>query len=389
MILLFPDFNIYSTPLLVLVVQGVLFAVLLLHRFVKESYIPDLLLGILLLVTCWQRSTYTIGFMGWYDVFRNTKINYFLLNMTLVLGPLLYLYVKSVTVSKFRFVKRHLYHFIPALIFILYRIGLYLYDANQPGFADTQNGYLMSGLDSEIISPIFTGFNNIHLILYLAFTFQVLYHYKAKITQYYSNTYELELNWLRNFLYIYTFLYVYSLIQLVVNVLITDMHWTQKWWYHFFSGLAIIYVGIKGYFTKTSSLSDLAFDTFSSPVTLEVRPASTGDFVQDIAQIQSYFAEHKPYLNPDLNLSTLASDLGYPTNQLSEIVNSGIGKNFNDFINGYRVEEVKAALLANKHKTMSLVGIAMDAGFNSKPTFNRVFKKLAGISPSQYITNNL
>jgi len=350
LVALFPNFNIYSTPLLVLVLQGLFFAVLLLVRYRKEGYTSDLLLALVLLITCWHRTTYTIGFMGWYDTFRNTKINYYLVSFTLALAPLLYLYVRSVTTSRFTIRRQHYLHFILMAIYLLYRIGLVIYDAAQPGFADTQNGVLMDGVHDQIIYPIVNVLENMVMILYLAFTFQVYYQYKSKLTQYYSNTYKLELSWLRNFLFIYAFLYVYSLIQLAVNVLITDLHWTQKWWYHFFSGLAIIYIGIKGYFTRTNALADLEFN--SVPVVYETDSTYVNetDYSEDVQKIVAYFSEHRPYLDPDLNLKALASQLSYSTNQMSEVINSGFEKNFNDFINGYRVQAVQQAISEGLHK---------------------------------------
>lgn len=74
MFLSFPDFNIYSTPLLILVVQGLVFVGLLFARYIKKKNISDLFLALILLIVCYQQTCYTVGFMGWYNVFRNTKL---------------------------------------------------------------------------------------------------------------------------------------------------------------------------------------------------------------------------------------------------------------------------------------------------------------------------
>ena len=78
---MFPDFNRWSLPLLILVLQGLIFVVLLLSRYYKKRNISDLFLGLILLLTCYSQICYTVGFMGWYDEFRTTKINYFLINI--------------------------------------------------------------------------------------------------------------------------------------------------------------------------------------------------------------------------------------------------------------------------------------------------------------------
>lgn len=92
----------------------------------------------------------------------------------------------------------------------------------------------------------------------------------------------------------------------------------------------------------------------------------------------------RPYLNPDLNLPQLAKDLDIPSHQLSQVINKNIGLNFFDFINSYRVEEIKAKIANPEYNKFSLLGIAFESGFNSKSAFNRVFKNLSGETPTQY-----
>ena len=115
MFLSFPDFNIYSTPLLILVVQGLVFVGLLFARYIKKKNISDLFLALILLIVCYQQTCYTVGFMGWYNVFRNTKINYFLIPLGIAIAPLIYFYVKAITTSNFTFKKKNFIHFIPAI----------------------------------------------------------------------------------------------------------------------------------------------------------------------------------------------------------------------------------------------------------------------------------
>jgi AraC-like DNA-binding protein len=93
----------------------------------------------------------------------------------------------------------------------------------------------------------------------------------------------------------------------------------------------------------------------------------------------------KPYLEAELSLPDLARRLRMPVPLLSQVVNEGTGKNFNDFINAYRVAEFlrQAQEPANAH--LSLLGIALNSGFNSKSTFNRAFKKVTGASPKEYL----
>jgi AraC-like DNA-binding protein len=92
----------------------------------------------------------------------------------------------------------------------------------------------------------------------------------------------------------------------------------------------------------------------------------------------------KPYLNSDLTLRDLAEKLSLSTHNLSEILNTRLNQNFYDFINRFRVEEVKRRLADNESEKYSLLAVAFDSGFNSKAGFNTVFKKQTGTTPSQY-----
>ncbi len=394
----FPDFNLYSTPLLILALQGLLFSGLLFSRYNQKRNISDLLLGIILLITCYHRTTYTIGFMGWYDTFRNTKINYYLVNLSLFMAPLLYFYVKSVTTSDFKFTKKGYYHFIPGVFYFLFKMVVLGYDSTLPGFDDIQNGYLVVNLQWKYVEPILTILTMCQMLLYLAFTFQLYYLYRRNIQHFFSNTYKLELNWIRNFLYIYSFLFIYEIMQIVINLSITELSWKQKWWEQFFSALAVIYIGIKGYFTNTIKLTNLNYGNSnaifhnyileSEVVHIKKNIETKGqspDFITKKERLENYIENEKPYLDPDLNLVELSKKLDMTRAELSELINEGFGFNFNDFINQYRVDAVKKMLTNGKHQQLSLLGIAYECGFNSKATFNRVFKKITQSSPTEYL----
>ncbi|MGC6432541.1 MAG: helix-turn-helix domain-containing protein [Jejuia sp.] len=385
---MFPDFNIRSTPLLILVLQSLVFAVLLLIKCKRKRNISDLFLGLILLLTCYSQTCYTVGFMGWYNEFRTTKINYFLYNIAIALAPLIYFYVKSVTTSNFKFKKPHWWHFALAITFIVYRASIFIYDAVQPGFHETQNGILKIKLDQAIVQPVMGFIEFPFMLLYLAFTLQLFYNYRKRIKQYFSNTYKLELNWILSFLVLFTLLFLYDTVQTIVDTFFIDLNYEQRWWLNLLSAIITLYVGIKGFFTDTTKLNKLNF-TFSP--SLEAIPqVSEGDgsksiSEEDIALVKSLMEDNKVYLNPELNLSDMAQQANMSRGQLSEVINSGFHKNFNDFINMYRVDAFKSMIKENKHQQLSLLGIAQECGFNSKATFNRVFKKLTDASPSEYL----
>jgi len=224
------------------------------------------------------------------------------------------------------------------------------------------------------------------MLLYLAFTFQRFYNYRQKIKAYFSNTYKLELNWILSFLILFSALFLYSSVQDIVGSLIVDLSYSQRWWLNLFMALITIYIGVKGLFTDTTKLNTLDFSFTPQPVSIP-EPTTTPKQITEveIETIRTFMEIEKPYLNPDLNLSDLAKKLDLTRAQLSETINSGFNQNFNDFVNSYRVEAFQNMLKEGKHQQLSLLGIAFECGFNSKATFNRVFKKLTSNSPTQYL----
>jgi AraC-like DNA-binding protein len=89
-------------------------------------------------------------------------------------------------------------------------------------------------------------------------------------------------------------------------------------------------------------------------------------------------------LDSDISLITLADSLGLNPKTLSFVINEHIRKNFNHYINEWRIEEVKKRLDDKAYDHFKMLSIAFDCGFNSKSTFNLAFKKATGLSPSEY-----
>ncbi|MEO0779696.1 MAG: AraC family transcriptional regulator, partial [Bacteroidota bacterium] len=96
----------------------------------------------------------------------------------------------------------------------------------------------------------------------------------------------------------------------------------------------------------------------------------------------------KPYLNPRLTLSDLASLLNTNVHQLSRLINEGFAVNFYDFVNGYRVREFKRRVILPEYQSQTFLAIAFSVGFNSKTAFNRSFKKLTNSTPRQFLKKN-
>jgi adenylate cyclase len=98
-----------------------------------------------------------------------------------------------------------------------------------------------------------------------------------------------------------------------------------------------------------------------------------------------YMTKEAPYLNPELSLRSLASLIGMQANHLSWLLNESLGKNFNEFINHYRIETFKNLAKNPNNANITVIGLAYDSGFNSKTVFNTYFKKETGLTPKEFL----
>ncbi len=158
-----------------------------------------------------------------------------------------------------------------------------------------------------------------------------------------------------------------------------------------FFGLIIAFIFFLGYF-------GIRFQGIFSEKTTHsvlVEPPQNGEYRRsglktDEAQrlqeaLSSLMNAHKPFLEPKLSLTDLAGQLNTTPNNLSQVINQYERKNFYDYVNEYRVREFIERATLPENKNLNLLGIAYDSGFNSKSSFNEVFKKKTGKTPSRYL----
>jgi len=109
------------------------------------------------------------------------------------------------------------------------------------------------------------------------------------------------------------------------------------------------------------------------------------DTISFTSRLLAYIKEKEPFLDPGLSLRILAKQIQMHPNQLSWLLNESIGKNFNEFINHYRIETFKLIAKDPKNTNLTIEGLAYDSGFNSKTVFNTYFKKETGLTPKQFL----
>lgn len=104
-----------------------------------------------------------------------------------------------------------------------------------------------------------------------------------------------------------------------------------------------------------------------------------------ISLLEKAVVEEALFLDPKLNLASLSKHIGVPQKVISYVLNQYVNKNFNEYLNVYRIAVFKQKLAQNRQSVLSLQGVAQECGFNSQATFQRVFKQFTGVSPTEYL----
>lgn len=136
---------------------------------------------------------------------------------------------------------------------------------------------------------------------------------------------------------------------------------------------------------KGFDLSKMAMETAK---TVNSSPFTADQLSSYTTAIEMVMQEDMRFTDPDLSLKQLAADIDLHPNKLSWLLNNHFGKNFNDYINQYRIKEFQRLAVAPENKKITLLGLAYDSGFNSKTVFNTFFKKETGMTPKQWVKVN-
>ena len=132
-----------------------------------------------------------------------------------------------------------------------------------------------------------------------------------------------------------------------------------------------------------------------APIAINKQAVETSALLSDrevihyLNELANIIEIQKAFTNPSLSLRQLAETLGIHPNKLSWLLNEHIGKNFNEYINGFRLEVFKQKALDPKNSHLTLLGLAYESGFNSKTVFNTFFKKMEGLTPRAWVKNQL
>lgn len=233
------------------------------------------------------------------------------------------------------------------------------------------------------------------MLAYYFFSRRQLISYQKSITQLFSNTSTINLKWgwwlINGYLAIIvisTFLYL----------LMRSYPEEFNLFYALMIAIATPYIYISSFkgmmqptiwqLKKDETNAELEEEVMESETLrkskLTRNPVADERLLHIVNKINKAMAEEKLYQETELTLHQLSQHLNHPSHQVSQAINEGMNKTFYDLVNGYRVEEAKRLLKNPGKRNYTILSVGFEAGFNSKTTFNTVFKKFTGLTPTDF-----
>ncbi len=289
-----------------------------------------------------------------------------------LLGPLVFLYIRSCLRPGRASWAKSAVHFVPFAVALVIKLPFYLASAGEK-IALTDE--LLRLPETRITPEIAVRLGHLFLYLTLSIVFLRKWRREAKIIL--SDPGVVDLGWLKSLLIAFSALLAVSSAFLLVPrlspFLFSHIHPIFK----IFEPLILILIGYRG---LTQPGAPSATDSGPKYEKSSLRADAARRYADNVRELMK---TEEPFLEPDLTLSALAVRLGLPPYQLSQLLNEHLNRNFYEFINSYRIEKAKT-LLIDPGAGAKLLAVAYDSGFRSKSTFNRVFKEMTGSTPSEF-----
>ncbi|MCR8561612.1 ABC transporter permease [Mucilaginibacter sp. BJC16-A38] len=294
------------------------------------------------------------------------------LQFSLVLGPLIYFYVLKVTRPEYKLRLKDLLHFGPLLL----QQGVLILEIRE---SIRTGGATYDTLTFHQMNPVLQLLAFISVVTYLYWSFRLIdrFYQQLKFNDV-SDRYRYELRWLQRLLMSLGLLLLLWIPYTAVDYFYYRGQLGIHAYYPLYLFLAIMMIRIAA---AAHSKPEIASPFQAVPVSKPTIPAEVkqrGIWLKKAMEASLF------YRDAELSLGSLAEKLDIHPHELSRIINIALKKNFNDFVNEYRIREVAQKMQDPAYDRLTLLGIAYDAGFNSKSTFNRTFRQMTGISPAEY-----
>lgn len=310
-------------------------------------------------------------YMNYVDWFRIPILRFLgeVLPMVIVMpmGPLIWMYTRAMAGRPVKKLRRHFWPVIidcgPMMAVLIFVCGVFLglirpVAAPWGRFIDTYNVY------ADIPRWI-----SMSAYIWMAHRFLQTTNSKAPAT---------SLKWLRQLIRVFLGFQALWLVYLVPYVIpaTTDFMLDTFDWYPLYVPMAVMiyWMGIRGVMVNYQA----------EGVAKKAAVLAEEVVEKAVGLLKQSMEEDRLYLNPNCNLSVLAQHTGLPNKTISAVLNQHLNKSFNDYVNEYRVRDFQKRMLEPGQAHLTMTGIAFDCGFNSQTTFQRTFKEMTGMSPTEW-----
>ncbi len=294
----------------------------------------------------------------------------------LLIGPLLYLYTKAVLDPLFKLRLLHLLHLLP------YLLSWTLILSQPTGGYEMEfkriEAFLMGGLPASPIVLVRLAIYAIHLITYVYLSRSLIKRSEKNTTHDYLITSEKRVKWLSQINYFFVLIAILKTVELISAYATSIFSVQANYINTLFYSVFVYLLAFKTFRGEKEIVPDFKKKYQGKPIDQEERTVL-------IERLTRLFEEEKVFKNHELKQAEVAGSIGLQPHELSALINGEMNSSFFEFVNDYRVKEFLAMAKDPAYSHLSIMGIAQEAGFRSKSSFNTIFKKITGQTPSEHL----
>ncbi|HUS86001.1 MAG TPA: AraC family transcriptional regulator [Bacteroidales bacterium] len=360
----------------------------ILYIGISQTFFAGLLIATKKPISTANRLMAALLFMLFFDlIFALVKIKFIIFYsfpfIAFTYGPLLFLYVRCMTHTRLKFNWLNLLHFIPFIVFFIISVIF----RSDKTFTDLAGYFVADRYISVRIVYSVSFFLSISAYSILAFV-EIRNHQKhlKDLVSYTSAV--ITLNWLKiisiSFYVTYIIFFILGGLNLIVNFLPFDPYYTIFIFVALFSFIYSFYAVKQPVLVGIIALDDDEPGQKDAESSYRRSGLKGAGAEKLLSKLIDYMETAKPYLDRDLSIQDLSVATGIPRHHITQVLNENYNRNFFMFINEYRVNEVIKRMKSPEYRNYTILAVAYDSGFNSKSTFNSIFKTLTGLTPTQY-----
>ncbi len=351
------NFSFWMIVYIVSLSQGLFLSLALALKKTANHHAKRVLIGLVVVFT----GTICMGLVR--EIAGSAAVRYAVavgINGEFLLAPLIYLFVQAIfRPSEYPFTKSWL-HFMPFLLGTFFWLTVYALPQNS-WFADHRQ-----------LVFYYVCLKFLYVSVYMAVSFRLLKALLRENRRFVVGRAHMKMDWLK--------------VSLTVIALVALINYTiffiQSFGYHVPADPDRI-----GVLIQTLVIYLMSLLVLIRPWILSVVPKTVDDakWHNQVAALDQYLQEHKPFLDPEIKPAILAEGLGLSQHHLSSIINEGMKTNFYELMNVHRLRYFEK-LLQDSKKPVTILELAYQAGFNSKASFYRFFKEVHHMTPKEYLS---